>query len=166
MPRFSVTQEHIDAAKPKESGHCMIADAIKAKLPDVSHVVVDLQSIRYTDRRKGRRLTFWTPLLAQRMLLAFDNGGEFDLGGEVVRLAPFDFNIGRVIVEHEARSTAVRKDRKRVLKTKGKPGERGPTQRGGKPLPRAQLSSDPRAAQRIDVKVGRRREFGLCLMGR
>ena len=73
-PRIKITQEIIDRATRANSGHCVIADAIKTQCPDASAVMVDLQTFRYTDRKKGERYIWLTPTRAQRILLAFDQG--------------------------------------------------------------------------------------------
>lgn len=71
---IEVTEADIEAAVPKDSGHCAIADAIGRQLPGVTNVTVDLQSIRWTDREAGERYTYLTPRVAQALLLDFDNG--------------------------------------------------------------------------------------------
>ena len=73
-PRVEITQEIIDQATPKNSGHCVIADAIAAKVPGASSVSVDLATVRWTDRAKGVRYIWLTPVSAQQLLLAFDAG--------------------------------------------------------------------------------------------
>lgn len=73
-PRVEITQEIIDQAIQKDSGHCVIADAISAQVPHASNVSVDLQSVRWTDRAKGVRYVWLTPPSAQQLLLAFDYG--------------------------------------------------------------------------------------------
>jgi len=73
-PRLDLTRELIDTAIPRDSGHCVIADAIKSQVSDASDVSVDLATIRWTDRAKGVRYIYLTPLTAQRFLLGFDKG--------------------------------------------------------------------------------------------
>jgi len=73
-PRIKITQEIIERATRANSGHCVIADAIKTQCPTASGVMVDLQTVRYTDREKGERYVWLTPTRAQQMLLAFDQG--------------------------------------------------------------------------------------------
>jgi len=69
-----ITEEVIAAAIKADSSHCMIADAIKAQVPGATRVSVDLQSIRFTDRKRGVRYLYLTPGLAQVSLLRFDQG--------------------------------------------------------------------------------------------
>lgn len=72
--RLNVTDEIIAASKPRDSNHCMIADALKASYPDAKAVAVDLATIRFTDRGKGLRYTYLTPRIAQVHLVKFDQG--------------------------------------------------------------------------------------------
>ena len=82
--QVAITQAHIDTAIPADSGHCMIADALREALPHVKGVAVDLQTIRFTDPKKAQRYTYLTPPIAQDYLVAFDQG-QF--------LEPFTFNL-------------------------------------------------------------------------
>ncbi|HYW89971.1 MAG TPA: hypothetical protein VFB50_19515 [Chloroflexota bacterium] len=76
LPRITVnvTEELIDAAIPLDSSHCMIADAIKAAVPEARSVIVDLAAIRWTNSREGKRYIYFTPGSVQDVLLQFDNG--------------------------------------------------------------------------------------------
>jgi len=61
--RVQITQEDIDVAIPKNSGHCMIADAAKRCFFErfkrkATAVSVDLQTIRLTDREKKVRYVY------------------------------------------------------------------------------------------------------------
>jgi hypothetical protein len=69
-----ITEEGIATATKAHSSHCMIADAIKAQVPGAWRVAVDLQSIRFTDRKRGVRYLYLTPPRAQVALLRFDQG--------------------------------------------------------------------------------------------
>src|SRR5215471_9156838 len=71
--RLNVTQDLIESALPADSGHCMIADAVKAAVANAKAVSVDLATIRWTDPRLGRRYIYFTPPSVQRALLLFDN---------------------------------------------------------------------------------------------
>jgi hypothetical protein len=93
MPRLNiptlavqVTREIIDHAVPRNSHHCMIADAVKESYPDAKYILVDLQSIRFSNLVLGRRYIYLTPAKAQHALLRFDQG-------KVVK--PFRFTLGR-----------------------------------------------------------------------
>jgi hypothetical protein len=73
---FPVTAEIIETSIPADSGHCMIADGLKAAVPHATDVSVDLATIRYTDRQARRRYVYLTPPEAQRALLDFDHGNK------------------------------------------------------------------------------------------
>ena len=67
-------------------GEDVVAEAIRAARPDVRNVAVDLGSIRWTDPKTGRRVTFRTPDSVRYALTAAAHGG---------RLEPFRFILGR-----------------------------------------------------------------------
>jgi hypothetical protein len=77
-PRIKVTvpEEKIVAAKPGDAAHCMIAESVRTVYPNARWVLVDLQSIRFTDRKKGFRYIYMTPRLVQRKLINFDQGAK------------------------------------------------------------------------------------------
>jgi hypothetical protein len=72
-----VTQELIDLAMPRDSNHCMVADAVKSALPHVKAVSVDLATIRFTDPVKRQRYIYLTPIRVQKALIEFDQGVHF-----------------------------------------------------------------------------------------
>lgn len=72
--RVSVTREHIENGVQKHSQHCMIADAIKTTCPKAQYIMVDLQSIRFSDAAKRKRYVYLTPAIAQHNILKFDKG--------------------------------------------------------------------------------------------
>lgn len=82
--RISVSEKNIHDGKQKNSNACMIADAIKDRYPAAQFISVDLQSIRFTDTKRRKRLVYLTPPIAQLALV------KFDLGAKV---APFDFRV-------------------------------------------------------------------------
>ncbi len=51
-----------------------MADAIKDQYPALSHVQVDVATIRVTDKERGERYIYLTPASVGEMLLAFDQG--------------------------------------------------------------------------------------------
>ncbi len=73
---FKITQHEIDTAVKRDSHHCMIADSIKAKFPEAKYIHVDLQSVRFSDFKTGKRFKYFTPPEAQVALLRFDQGKE------------------------------------------------------------------------------------------
>ena len=62
LRRVSVTRDVIDKAERRDSSHCMIADAIRASIPDAQNVSVDLATIRWSEPKKGVRLMYLTPV--------------------------------------------------------------------------------------------------------
>jgi hypothetical protein len=71
---LEITDAIWDTAVACHSGACAITNAIKAQYPHLSGVSTDMQTIRVTDREKGYRYTYLTPLQAQQTLLALDQG--------------------------------------------------------------------------------------------
>ena len=71
---LSITDEVWEKAKQASSGGCLIADAITRQYPHLSGVVVDMATIRASDREKGFRYTWLTPPIGQHLLLSYDQG--------------------------------------------------------------------------------------------
>jgi hypothetical protein len=72
---IEVTPDLVERATKRDSRHCMIAEAIKRKDPDrYTQVYVDLQTIRWSDRKTGKRYTALTPTVAAQLLVDFDQG--------------------------------------------------------------------------------------------
>ena len=82
--RVEVTQDDIDKAVRGNSHSCMIAEAIKREVPHARNVAVDIQTIRLTDTKGKRRVSFLTPPKARFGLLDFDRG---------VPVKPFHFEM-------------------------------------------------------------------------
>jgi hypothetical protein len=74
------------AAAGRIDGERAIAEAIRAARPDVRNVAVDLGTIRWTDPKTGRRVTFATPIVLRDALLGLAGG---------VAPEPFRFILGR-----------------------------------------------------------------------
>jgi hypothetical protein len=74
---ISVGQEHLDEALRANSSHCAIAFAIREAVPYARRISVDLQTIRWTDSKRGVRYCFLTPHVAQQdVIIPFDQGEE------------------------------------------------------------------------------------------
>lgn len=84
MRALTVSKSHITDAVTRDSHHCMIANMIHTELGG-KYVLVDLQSIRWSDMESGKRYTYLTPPVAQQAILKFDQGK---------RVAPFTFKLG------------------------------------------------------------------------
>lgn len=69
-----VTDEIINASIPRDSSHCVWADAIKAAVPTATRISVDLQTMAFTDPVSKRRYVYLTPARAQVDLVKFDQG--------------------------------------------------------------------------------------------
>lgn len=152
---LNITPEIINVAVQRDSAHCVIADAFRQARPDLQRVSVDLQTIRATDPATGTRYIWFTPALAQALLVNFDQGIRPE-PGLVIRLRrPCQ------IIKHNqhqlARKRARERERRGEAITTGEasitnPGRVGqPTKSGGTPPPLAALANTR----------GRRRTFGL-----
>lgn len=97
-----VTQALINDAKRKNSGHCMIAEAVKELMPHAQFVSVDLQSIRWSDPVKGSRHVALTPRIAQKALIKWDQGDIPD---------PFHFQLRGAIVVPMQRKPSKKKEK-------------------------------------------------------
>lgn len=69
-----VDTETIEDAIPRDSSHCMIAEAVRTAFPAAKNISVDLQTIRFSDPERGLRYTYLTPRVAQLALINFDMG--------------------------------------------------------------------------------------------
>lgn len=153
---LDVTQEIINNAIPRDSGHCVIADAVKQAVPTANRISVDLATIRFTDPDTERRYVYLTPATAQALLVNFDQG---------VHPEPLTIRLNRPaqIVSarkqrpseaHESdeqRKAARRKHRRQEPRTVNVTQEGQPVVHGGRTPPTGALSSTR----------GRRRTFGL-----
>jgi hypothetical protein len=74
---IAVEQRHFDEALRANSSHCAIAFAIRDAMPTARRISVDLQTIRWTDSKRGVRYCFLTPHVAQQdVIIPFDQGEE------------------------------------------------------------------------------------------
>lgn len=105
-----VTPEVIKTAVEGDSGHCMIADAVKAAVPNARNISVDLQTIRFSDPVKRMRYVYLTPRMAQLALVDFD-GGE--------KPEPFTFRLDRAHIV-AMKDPGAAKDPKRTAMTPAK----------------------------------------------
>jgi hypothetical protein len=164
----SVSEKTIATAERADSRHCMIADAIRESFPDqdLSGVSVDLQTIRWSDRKRGERITFLTPPMAQDALIDFDQG---------ITNEPFEFRLGTPIHVAPMRASS-KADGERL----GRPNSVGPVTvdpgpksrqqqpiiRGGKTPPVATLSHKKGAERRFGQRnAGKRRATDTAVAG-
>jgi len=71
---IQITAENIEAASKRDSRRCMIAEAIQQANPGWRNIMVDLQSIRWSNPATGKRYLVLTPEDAAKALIAFDHG--------------------------------------------------------------------------------------------
>lgn len=168
--KITVTAEHIEQAIPKDSSHCMIAEAIKASHPEFRQIAVDLATIRFSDPTAGKRYIYLTPRTAQVALLDFDRARKPD---------PFEFTVRAAQVVPMRVGTNRNYEAKKLGSTNA--SGKVPLVNGGELPPMGPLSNRPRHAPAADARAaaratteegavqsrrtGRRREFGLRAMG-
>lgn len=146
----NVTQPIIDRSEKANSDHCMIADAIRAALPDAKSVSVDLMTIRFTDPAKRQRYVYLTPRPIQLALINFDQGSHTE---------PFNFQLKnpvQVVASGGKRTlpdgTKQNPSRKVQGVTKVSGGTARPTKLGGALPGRAELGSVPVTKQTASAK--------------
>lgn len=97
--KLEITEELIADAIPRDSSHCLWAEAVKAAYPDAQRIAVDIQTIRFTDPKKALRYTYLTPRTAQIALVQFDQG---------IRPEPHSVQLRRGQVTRSAQKTPER----------------------------------------------------------
>src|SRR5262245_58506770 len=151
--KIVVTPQQVKDAMRANSGHCMIAEAIIATVPNVDEhtVSVDLQTIRFTDKKKGLRYIYLTPRNAQATLVEFDQGIDPE---------PPKFTLRNAHVLRAGRS-AKQKAYYKAQKKAGTLPKRATLHKqsttgsgGGQSVPRVIGGKEP-------PRAGVRREFGL-----
>lgn len=117
-PRFTinVSDDDINRAVPRSSRHCMVEFAIEHDVPSALRVIVDIQTIRWTDRATGLRYTFLTPAKLLAIMLAWDEGHK---------PRPFSFRLRGAQIT-TSRTERLKKDGKRIQKRIHKLGPRRP----------------------------------------
>jgi hypothetical protein len=170
---FEVTAEHIANGIPKDSGHCMIADALADAVPGATFVSADLATIRYTDEAAGWRYIYLTPGPAQAALLAFDQG-ETPEPFRVKQNAAQMVLTGTARKQRSARNKEIKanggtppRESAALVPPRGGSGTSVPVKVGGKTIGEGVLSGTKAAnegagnAARRGARRGKRREFGL-----
>jgi len=71
---IQITRENIEQASRRDSRRCMIAEAMQQANPHWTKIMVDLQSIRWTNPRTKKRYVVLTPEDAAAALVKFDHG--------------------------------------------------------------------------------------------
>lgn len=158
---MEVTEEVVERATPRNSGHCVIADALALAVPEAAKISVDLQTIRYSLPSTGKRYVYLTPAPAQRALVDFDQGVRPEVQsirlGRPIQIVP----INRSKKVDRGDTDTVK--RKRNVITVIPDGREGVAVRiGGDTPPTAALSSPPVMNSRR--YSGQRRSFGLKIL--
>lgn len=159
-----VTEDIIEAAIPRDSSHCMIAEAIKKAFPGARNVSVDLQTIRFTDPEKPLRYTYLTPRPAAVALVNFDSGEKPEPfavrlhGAHVTASGAKPKNAKRLLSEEEIaqrRAAAKASLSRQTLRSEGSEHD-VPRRVGGRPPPVLRTKT----AEGKSIPFPRRREFG------
>jgi hypothetical protein len=161
----TVTKEAIEQAKPRDSGHCMVADSVKAAFPDAEYVSVDLATVRFTDPRKGLRYTYLSPRSVATALVQWDAGivpepWKFRIrNGHVTRAGKRTASLAQQQTpkQRAARVKVGKKAAALLAKTRlrrGSSEQSVPDRVGGKTPPLMPVKGD-------NIAFSRRRAFGL-----
>ncbi len=172
-PRIAVrvTKHEIDTAVACNSGHCMIADAVKRSYfekygEQPEKVAVDVQTVRLTDRKRRVRYVYLTPRVGQKALVQFDQGikpTEFNFrlnSGQVIHVKD-KVSPAKRSKAQEAQTTLLHKKQQSKKATLEIPKSSSRPDRttgleyakvGGKAPPKAALA-------------GNRRQFGIKSLG-
>lgn len=148
-----VTKEIIEGSEQRSSSHCMLAEAVRRTYPGATSISVDLQTIRFSDSKKGYRFVYLTPRKCQVALVMFDRGLHSEpfrfvlKGGQVAKMGHYESRPrpkGRGVASlPEGLKSELHAPR----------GNCVPSVVGGKPPPTGPLSNTRYA--------GQRRAFGL-----
>lgn len=152
--RVKISETDIRLAVKKNSHRCMIAEAIRRDIPHANRVMVDLQSIRYTDDQAGIRYFFFTPPVAQEALLAFDEGRP---------VQPFEFDLrkpAQIRPQGFTASMTKTRDEGETRKKSGAPRRSAPldSELGPREAKRQRVAKDHAQIKLRDTE----REFGIC----
>jgi hypothetical protein len=90
--RVDITKDLISDAVKNDSGHCMVAEAVKLAYPNAKNVGVDVFTIRFSDPKSKQRYIYQTPEIARVAIIRFDMG---------VKPEPFNFVLrgGQVVAQ-------------------------------------------------------------------
>lgn len=165
--RVKIDEAMVRDAVTRDSSYCMIAEAIKSVYPDAQRAAVDLQTIRFTDSKKGLRFTYLTPRIAQVQLVKWDQG---------IKTGPFEFVLRNGQVTAKQSSSGLAKKGTKKPRTEAqrkallKASESNPSRRarlldrskGSGSVPdRVGGRTPPLQTTKDDVPFSRRRAFGL-----
>jgi hypothetical protein len=147
--KIIIESEQIALAVIKNSHRCMIAEAIRRQVSHATHIIVDLQSIRWTDEVEGIRYFYFTPPTAQEALLAFDAG---------LPVQPFEFELRKPA---QIRPQGVTSNMERSHEKRKANVKRSAPADSELPPAEVQRRSVARHKQQIKLR-DTEREFGIC----
>lgn len=157
-PLINVTQHHIDKAIRNDSGHCMVADALRDSYPDAAAISVDIRTIRMTNPTTTERRTYLTPLTVARFLAQWDQGINPD---------PFQIRLS-MPVQIRPSGRKGNGSRKVTGVVSGSSPTSHPIVLGGHPIPTGALHANatPRRGNTRGTNLGNRnaagsRQFGI-----
>lgn len=134
------TEEIIENSMARNSNHCVVAEALKEQYPHLTHISVDISTIRATDKAKKERYVWLTPRSVQQMIVDFDRG---------IKPKPFAFFCRDGQVTESGKGYHKRKHKKSKLRQpRGAAGH-------GRTVPERVGGARPPMA------IGQRRSFGL-----
>lgn len=99
---ITVREQVIGESVARNSGHCMVAEAIREHFPKAKFIAVDIQTIRFSDMEKKERYTYLTPRGAQHAIIKFDQG---------IKPEPFEFRLRGAQITRACRLTFLAKRR-------------------------------------------------------
>lgn len=162
-----VREDIIATAIRRRSGHCMISNSVRACVKDAEYISTDLQTIRWTNRKKRERYIYFTPPVAQHALLKFDQGNA--------DIKPFKFTLynGQIVTMKVGKQ--VKRTRKRLIPSDNPTHPNQLQVTGGSPPPLGPLASGAGTGKKLSarylnrnrditdesLKIGQRRSFGL-----
>lgn len=115
--KINVAKENIDRACAKNSHCCMIADAVRDRVKWATFIEVDVQSIRFNDRKNGIRYIYLTPTEAQKAIVLFDQG---------IKVKPFSFHLHQGFVKTRVMRARNKKAKKTSREYKRNPSKLTP----------------------------------------
>jgi len=141
-PRITIviTAEIIAQSVARHSGHCFIAEAIRAAYPHFTTVTVDLATIRFSDPEKRLRYIYLTPRIVQVAIILFDRGEPPE---------PFRFVLWRAAqITRNMNWNRSKPSRPKSSPPKSSPSESSPSESSPSPNPTAFPSLGPKRTQR------------------
>lgn len=156
--KLTIPQDQYERSVQSNSGGCLVADAIKRQFPEMTNVVVDMATIRFSDRKRGVRYTYLTPEEAQHVLLAYDQGwtnpfNEVTIKRAVVITPIVRAKKGPSSIAATTKRRATRKKELEAKVAKGQPLTAGEKRALGRVSKAKPAPKRPSTVGKADVKV-------------